>query len=267
MRLKSNSIQQATVPWFLGSEMQQRLITTIAIFASLTIHAMVLGLSVSMSVRSMAGYSGSKDVNVVFYQGPLQEDLPIKDRSLRHMRTKKVKAKRHIDRVSPFRITNPKDKTIKAQPVVNKGTFKEVSREIAELKDPPRNQQDRPLPEPGHNNAQEVVAHRGVPSSGKGLLYRGGFGTLNGPKFLKKVIPEYPPLARKLGKQAVVVLKLYIDRWGNLKRAEVLNDPGYGFAESALEAIKRSRFMPAVQAGVPVDSEVLLRVRFKLKDS
>jgi len=97
-------------------------------------------------------------------------------------------------------------------------------------------------------------------------VYRGGFGGNNGPRFLKKVIPRYPRIARKLGKEGRVVLKLFIDKKGRLKKVEVIDDDGYGFAREAVKAIKESTFLPAVRKGVPVDSEALLTVRFRLKD-
>ncbi len=97
-------------------------------------------------------------------------------------------------------------------------------------------------------------------------VYRGGFGGSNGPKFLKKVIPRYPRIARKLGKEGRVVLKLFIDKKGRLKKVEVIEDDGYGFAREAVKAIKESTFLPAVRKGIPVDSEALLTVRFRLKD-
>ncbi len=97
-------------------------------------------------------------------------------------------------------------------------------------------------------------------------IYRGDFGGNNGPKFLKKVIPRYPRLARKLGKEGRVVLRLFITKEGKLERVEVIEDDGYGFAREAVKAIKESTFMPAVRKGIPVDSEAVLTVRFRLKD-
>ncbi len=94
--------------------------------------------------------------------------------------------------------------------------------------------------------------------------YRGEFGTPEGPKFLKRVIPEYPPLARRHGKEGVVLLKLFIDSAGNLKDVELLSGDRYGFGKAAIRAVKASRYIPAKRKGRSVDSEVVLKVRFKL---
>ncbi len=95
--------------------------------------------------------------------------------------------------------------------------------------------------------------------------YRGEFGGPSGPKFLRQVLPEYPPLARRHGKEGVVLLKLFIDRNGILKNAEVVESAGFGFDEAALRAVRKSEYLPAMVGGEAVESEALLRVRFRLK--
>lgn len=94
--------------------------------------------------------------------------------------------------------------------------------------------------------------------------YRGEFGEPEGPKFLKKVTPEYPPLARRHGKEGVVLLKLFIDSEGNLRDVKLLSGAEYGFGKAAIKAVKASQYIPARRNGRAVDSEVVLKVRFQL---
>jgi len=91
------------------------------------------------------------------------------------------------------------------------------------------------------------------------------FGTKEGPKFLKKVLPVYPVMARRIGKEGRVVLKLLIDERGNLSHMEVIEPAGYGFTESAVEAVKKSSFLPALKDGKPVASIAILPIRFNLR--
>lgn len=91
------------------------------------------------------------------------------------------------------------------------------------------------------------------------------FGSIDGPKFSKRELPKYPLFAKKLGKEGRVLLRLHIDRDGRLVNLEVLEDPGYGFAESAVEAIKKSSFLPAKENGIPIASKALLPIRFTLR--
>jgi len=91
------------------------------------------------------------------------------------------------------------------------------------------------------------------------------FGSANGPSFLKMVKPEYPQLARRLGKEGRVLLRLHIDETGRLINLEIVERAGYGFDEAALSAIRASSFKPATKDGIPVPSIVYLPVRFVLE--
>jgi protein TonB len=89
-------------------------------------------------------------------------------------------------------------------------------------------------------------------------------GSPGAPAFLHRAVPVYPPFARRLGREGTVVLRLAIDAAGRLQRVEVLQEAGYGFTESALEALERSTFKPATSGGRFVGSRALLRVVFAL---
>lgn len=91
------------------------------------------------------------------------------------------------------------------------------------------------------------------------------FGASGAPTFLKRQMPVYPLLARRLGKEGMVVLRLFINEKGRLLNVEVIESAGYGFTESALEAVKMSTFSPAHENGVNIPSRALLTIRFVLK--
>ena len=63
------------------------------------------------------------------------------------------------------------------------------------------------------------------------------------------------------------MLRLTIDKSGSLSDIEVLEDPGYGFAASAISAMKNSTFHPARHNGKPVMARAILPVRFTLRDA
>ncbi len=90
------------------------------------------------------------------------------------------------------------------------------------------------------------------------------FGTATGPRFLHKEIPVYPLMAKKFGKEGRVVLRLTIDAAGNLLHVEVTESTGYGFTESAIEAVRKSTFLAAKKNSKPILSRALLPIRFKL---
>ncbi|MCX8118460.1 MAG: TonB family protein [Desulfobacterota bacterium] len=91
------------------------------------------------------------------------------------------------------------------------------------------------------------------------------FGARDGPRFLKRVMPVYPVMARRMGKEGRVLLRLTIDERGALVSVEVVENGGYGFTEAALEAVQKSTFLPAYRDGKPVACRALLPIRFQLR--
>jgi protein TonB len=91
------------------------------------------------------------------------------------------------------------------------------------------------------------------------------FGSALGPSFLQRVLPAYPLVARRFNREGKVILRLTIDTAGSLVAVEVLEDPGHGFAAAAVEAVRRSRFLPARHEGRPVVAKAILPVRFTLQ--
>lgn len=91
------------------------------------------------------------------------------------------------------------------------------------------------------------------------------FGSASGPKYRHKEIPVYPSMARRLGKEGKVVLRLTIDENGKLVNIEVIEDSGYGFADAAIAAVRKSTFIPPTMNGKPILARALLPVKFTLR--
>jgi protein TonB len=93
------------------------------------------------------------------------------------------------------------------------------------------------------------------------------FGSGDGPRFLSKTLPKYPRLARELGKEGTVLLRLTIDERGRLLRVELVKKAGSGFDEEAVRAVKSSTFSPAKKGGKPVLCRAQLPIRFVLRSN
>lgn len=111
---------------------------------------------------------------------------------------------------------------------------------------------------------QPLVSHHTVGTETEAPIET-RFGASIAPAFLHRVMPIYPMIARRLGQEGKVVLKLTIDEKGMLREIEVVEKAGYGFTESAVEAVKKSTFFPAKKDGKPIASKALLPVTFQLK--
>ena len=75
---------------------------------------------------------------------------------------------------------------------------------------------------------------------------------------------RYPPMARKLGREAVVEVRVLVDETGKVARAETVGTPlGYGFEDAAIEAARRARYRPATKDGVRVKMWTSVKLRFE----
>ena len=85
------------------------------------------------------------------------------------------------------------------------------------------------------------------------------------PKESFKPDAEYPEVARRMGIEGRVLVRIGIDRKGNVKSARVLEKVGYGMDEAAVKAILQFKFKPARRAdGEPVDIVITYGFVFKL---
>ncbi len=109
------------------------------------------------------------------------------------------------------------------------------------------------------------IAGRGTGTgtgSGGGGPVEARFSDADGPRFVHHEPPEYPPAARRQGREGKVVLMITIDEMGKPIRVDVVEATDRSFARSAMEALKRSTFLPAKRNGVPVVSRATIPVRF-----
>lgn len=120
---------------------------------------------------------------------------------------------------------------------------------------------------PGKGHSGEGAgAGSGVGAGGGGGPYNATFGSGDGPRFVRKVLPRYPRFARELGKEGTVLLLVTIDELGHLVDVKVVQGAGSGFDEEALQAVKKSTFSPAKQNGKPVLCKARLPILFQLKE-
>ena len=127
---------------------------------------------------------------------------------------------------------------------------------------------EKPVIEGAQKAENPILAKAEITSIGK-AIHQGVaetiFGNSDAPAFIHREMPVYPLLARRLGKEGKVILKLLIDKNGTLQDIEVIETSGFGFTEAAVSAIKKSAFSAAHRNGEKVPSKAILSVRFNLK--
>jgi len=151
------------------------------------------------------------------------------------------------------------EKEVQPQPVIAEPEIKEMPTPKVIEPAVASNRMDTAPFQPASKPAPQVVMAPPKP------LLDVEFGSGNAPKFLHREMPIYPLIARRLGKEARVVLRLTIDEKGNLLNVEVIEGAGYGFTEAAVEAVRRSTFTPAEVNGKAVMSKAILPIKFSLR--
>lgn len=86
--------------------------------------------------------------------------------------------------------------------------------------------------------------------------------------YLHNPAPAYPPLARRLGEQGRVLVRVFVEADGSPSRLELRASSGSARLDgAALETVRHWRFVPARRGDVPVAAWVVVPVSFNLKES
>jgi len=106
------------------------------------------------------------------------------------------------------------------------------------------------------------------PGTGPG---RGGAGKAYSPPYAGAAYgtnpkPDYPPIARKLGKQGTVVLNVLVGRDGYVTKLEIDRSSGTESLDvAAYNAVKKWRFNPAKMGDAPVEAWVKVPMVFAIR--
>ncbi len=86
------------------------------------------------------------------------------------------------------------------------------------------------------------------------------------PSFRTRVDPKYPRKLLLAGVEAVVELNVTVGKTGRVVNAEVHKTSGHkSMDDSALDAIGRWSFVPAKRNGRPINKQVIIPVRFRIR--
>jgi protein TonB len=88
------------------------------------------------------------------------------------------------------------------------------------------------------------------------------------PRLNGALDPVFPLAARLRGEEGDVRLKVELTAAGRVAAVRLLDSSGYAALDrAALRAARRGSFAPALAGGKPVAGELIIRVRFRLKET
>lgn len=139
------------------------------------------------------------------------------------------------------------------------------------------------LPQMGGDDSGDPDAGEGVPGGVEGGVAGGvpggvpggvvgGTGTgpilvtgdVRPPELIDKITPDYPEIARKARMEGRVILQAIINVEGQVEEVTILRSPNELFNDSAVEAVRKWKYKPALQNGQPVAVFFTVIVEFKL---
>lgn len=84
--------------------------------------------------------------------------------------------------------------------------------------------------------------------------------------YLDNPAPAYPPLARRLGEQGRVILRVLVNVRGGADDIQVRTSSGHArLDDTARDTVRRWRFVPAKRGAEPVPAWVLIPISFRLE--
>lgn len=135
---------------------------------------------------------------------------------------------------------------------------------------PARETQSAALPPPP---APVQTASPSGPSGPAGpTLHIGGLAAYDAdavdqrPSIARRILPDYPQKARRMNVQGKVFVRLVVDTAGHPKECKIHQaDPAGYFEDAALNAARKTRFIPGKVKGQPVNTVVLVPFVFALR--
>ena len=128
--------------------------------------------------------------------------------------------------------------------------------------------EENPLAEPAAGGGSFSAQAGSGPGSGAGAGVGQGVSAevLARPLYESNPPPLYPQLARRMGKQGVVLLEVFVSASGTVEGVTVATGSGYEILdEAALAAVRGWRFAPGQRNGQPAAMRVRVPVRFELR--
>jgi len=93
-----------------------------------------------------------------------------------------------------------------------------------------------------------------------------GVVTKANPNYFQNPAPDYPPLAKQMHQEGLVLLSVDVSAQGHPVKAEIVQSSGYRILDqAALRAVAQWKFEPAHLGNIPIGSNVIVPIRFRLQ--
>jgi TonB family protein len=142
---------------------------------------------------------------------------------------------------------------------VSSGRPAEASREAAPSIDSgvPTGNETSPLPAVAAPSVNLALPPQPAP---EGPVSVGG--EVKPPKVISSPLPVYPTIARQANVQGDVVVRIVIDKAGNVSEAHAISGPAL-LRPAAADALRQRKYEPSTLHGQPISLEMLVTIQFR----
>ncbi|MDR4499476.1 MAG: energy transducer TonB [Candidatus Scalindua sp.] len=128
---------------------------------------------------------------------------------------------------------------------------------------------ERPT-QPAVDETKSITSTIGKPRETVKFIPRPSQGMIKAkskPGYFQNRPPRYPPLAKKLHQEGLVMLIVEVNQKGVPVKVDVEHSSGYQLLDqAALKAVRHWRFQPGLIGGMPVESKVSIPIRFRMEE-
>lgn len=231
--------------------------TFLQILASIALHLLIVGVVIIFSAKRTAPETKVYQVALAeFVSAPAPAPTPVQEPLL--------------PEPSP-----PEEVVVPEEPVVKPP--EPVEKKISSVKKtpPPKPKEKKPPAKPARpaSDSPQTAVNNGGPNTGAaspqsiGGMRRYDVDAVDQrPTISRRVKPDYPMKARRMNIEGKVLVGLVVDTSGVPVECKIVHaDPQGYFEEAALQAARKTKFIPGKVKGQPVNTSVVIPFVFALR--
>ncbi|MDH5179554.1 MAG: TonB family protein [Gammaproteobacteria bacterium] len=136
-----------------------------------------------------------------------------------------------------------------------------------ERSEPPQPERKPQTVKPLANNRQQKAEPKATPQSQPAVQSQDNVRTRKQAKPVDNPKPLYPAAAKRRGMQGTVLLQLAVSERGKVTAVQLKQSSGFRLLDTAaIDSVWSWRFQPALEDEEQIASEVIIPIRFELRD-
>lgn len=171
-----------------------------------------------------------------------------------------------VEKPAPKAVEKPAPAIRKPSPPKTAPVLEPTEKSISTPEQPPAAAPAPAAPEPQAAAAQPAPAAPPAPSAPPAPAAPAQPKTISGVEYIQPPQPDYPPIAKRMGEEGKVMLRVLVSDRGRPEKVDVQKSSGFArLDEAARQAAMRAMFKPHLEDGKPVAVYALIPINFSIQ--